>query len=108
MISGETAVDKCGAIATINSLCYSPTVDTDITLINRYYEKNIRVSMQILLVKTQGHRMKQVFIYVWKPVLYGIQSYYAMLITSISMEKISCGYGRYIGNRGSLPVELFT
>lgn len=39
MISGETAVDKGGAIATINSVCYSPTVDTDITLINRYYDK---------------------------------------------------------------------
>ena len=39
MISGETAVDKGGTIATINSLCYSPTVDTDITLINRYYDK---------------------------------------------------------------------
>ena len=39
MISGETAVDKGGTIATINSLCYSPTVDTNITLINRYYDK---------------------------------------------------------------------
>lgn len=39
MISGETALDKCGAVATINSICYSPNVDTDITLINRYYDK---------------------------------------------------------------------
>ena len=39
MISGETAIDKGGAIATINSVCYSPTVETDITLINRYYDK---------------------------------------------------------------------
>ena len=39
MISGETAIDKIGAVATINSVCYSPTVETDITLINRYYDK---------------------------------------------------------------------
>ena len=38
-ISGETAIDKNGAFATINSLCYSPSVDTDITVINRYYDK---------------------------------------------------------------------
>lgn len=39
MFSGETAVDKKGTLATINSLCYSPSVDTDITVINRYYDK---------------------------------------------------------------------
>ncbi len=39
LISGETAVDRQGALSTINSLCYSPNVDTDITLINRYYDK---------------------------------------------------------------------
>lgn len=39
MISGETAVDKKGSVATVNSICYSPSVNTDIIVINRYYDK---------------------------------------------------------------------
>ena len=39
IFSGETAVDKRGAVATLNTLSYSPSVHTTWTLINRYYDK---------------------------------------------------------------------
>ena len=39
VFSGETAVDRQGKIATINILSYSPTVNTTLLLMNRYYDK---------------------------------------------------------------------
>ncbi len=36
---GETAIDKCGAIATMNMLSYSPKGGTHLILMNRYYDK---------------------------------------------------------------------
>lgn len=39
IFSGETAIDKQGAFATINMLTYSPDVNTIFTFINRYYDK---------------------------------------------------------------------
>lgn len=39
VFSGETAVDRHGAIATFNSLSYSPNVNTTLLFINRYYDK---------------------------------------------------------------------
>ena len=39
IFSGETAVDKKGAVATYNSLSYSPAVNTTFIFINRYYDK---------------------------------------------------------------------
>lgn len=39
IFSGETAVDKRGAVATLNTLSYSPSVHTTWVLINRYYDK---------------------------------------------------------------------
>ena len=39
MWAGETAIDRQGAIATLNTIRYSPTVNTTWILINRYYDK---------------------------------------------------------------------
>lgn len=39
MVSGELAVDKKGALAWLNSISYSPSVNKRIVLINRYYDK---------------------------------------------------------------------
>lgn len=39
MWAGETAIDRQGAIATLNTIRYSPTVHTTWILINRYYDK---------------------------------------------------------------------
>ena len=39
MWAGETAMDRQGAIATLNTIRYSPTVNTTWILINRYYDK---------------------------------------------------------------------
>lgn len=39
ILSGETAIDKQGAISALNTLSYSPTVNTSLLLINRYYDK---------------------------------------------------------------------
>ncbi len=36
--SGETAIDKAGRIATLNMLRYSPKSDTQITVMNRFYD----------------------------------------------------------------------
>ena len=35
---GETAMDKCGALATLNLLRYSPKGETQLILMNRYYD----------------------------------------------------------------------
>lgn len=35
---GETAIDKCGALATMNMLRYSPKGGTQLIVMNRYYE----------------------------------------------------------------------
>ena len=37
--SGETALDKCRRVATLNMLSYSPTVYTSFLFINRYFDK---------------------------------------------------------------------
>ena len=39
VFSGETAIDKNGSLATINMLAYSPSVNTSLMLINRFYDK---------------------------------------------------------------------
>lgn len=39
IFSGETAIDKQGAVSTLNMLTYSPDVNTTFTFINRYYDK---------------------------------------------------------------------
>ena len=39
ILSGEVAVDKNGAIAALQSLSYSPCVNTTLVVINRYYDK---------------------------------------------------------------------
>lgn len=39
MLAGETAIDKQGSVATLNSIRYSPSVNTTWLLINRYYDK---------------------------------------------------------------------
>lgn len=39
ILSGETAFDKSGRVATLNMLSYSPAVHTSFLLINRYYDK---------------------------------------------------------------------
>ena len=39
VLSGETAVDKQGKLATLNQLTYSPSVNTSLIVINRYYDK---------------------------------------------------------------------
>lgn len=36
---GETAIDKCGAVATMNLLRYSPSGNTQWIVMNRYYDK---------------------------------------------------------------------
>lgn len=38
ILLGETAVDKAGSIATLNRLSYSPTINTQLVVMNRYYD----------------------------------------------------------------------
>ena len=42
ILSGESAVDWQGAVATLNTLSYSPSVNTSFLFINRYYDKRYR------------------------------------------------------------------
>ena len=39
IFSGETAIDKCGRLASIQMLSYSPSVHTSLFFINRYFDK---------------------------------------------------------------------
>ncbi len=40
---GETAIDKCGAVATMNMLRYSPKGGTQLIVMNRYYDAKYQV-----------------------------------------------------------------
>lgn len=66
IFSGETAVDKQGKVATLNQLTYSPAVNTSLIVINRYYDKNIRVYTRMDLERIQKCKMKLVFLLDWK------------------------------------------
>ena len=42
ILSGEVAFDKSGALAMLHSVSYSPSVNTSLTVMNRYYDKRYK------------------------------------------------------------------